>query len=96
MLKTEAKHLKIIKTILANYPYKFYAFGSRVSGEPRKLSDLDLCFFDDIPFNVRAHIEEDFEQSDLPYKVDLVDFNLTDQSFKEKIKSDLIVISEPK
>lgn len=86
----EDKHLDIIKKILKKYPYKFYAFGSRVNGRPRKLSDLDLCFFDNIPWNIQAHIDNDFDESDLPFTVDLVNWNNIDESFKKKIKPDLV------
>jgi predicted nucleotidyltransferase len=93
MLKIEPRHLKIVQSVLAKYPYKFYAFGSRVNGNPRKLSDLDICFFDDIPYNTRQHIVDDFDESDLPYKVDIIDWNSTDNIFQNKIKDDLIIIS---
>ncbi|CAJ0912832.1 11075_t:CDS:2 [Entrophospora sp. SA101] len=33
---------------------------------------LDLCFYREIPRNVLGHIQEDLEESDLPFKVDLV------------------------
>lgn len=94
MIIAEERHQKIIKDILAKYPYSFYAFGSRVKGNPRKLSDLDLCFFDNIPWNVRAHIDEDFEESDLPFTVDVVDGNLCDDNFKKLIKKDLVCVQD--
>jgi predicted nucleotidyltransferase len=72
MLFMEPKHLTIVQNILSKYPYSFYAFGSRARGNPKTLSDLDLCFFENIPLNVLAHIDEDFEESDLPYTVDMV------------------------
>jgi uncharacterized protein len=49
MLQIENKHREIIHNILKKYPYKFYAYGSRVKGTARKYSDLDLCFQEDIP-----------------------------------------------
>jgi len=39
---------KILELILSKYPYKFYAYGSRVKGTARKYSDLDLCYKGDI------------------------------------------------
>lgn len=94
MIFLEEKHLKIVKEILLKYPYTFYVFGSRAKGNPRKLSDLDLCFFEDIPWNIRAHIDEDFEESDLPFKVDIVDWNLCSDDFKKMIKKDLIIFQK--
>ncbi len=94
MISMEDRHWKIIEDILRKYPYTFYAFGSRVKGTPRRLSDLDLCFYDPIPLNIQAHIEEDFEDSDLPFQVDLVDLNLITPEFYEHIKEDLVVIQK--
>ena len=93
MIYMSERHLKIVQDILKKYPYTFYAFGSRVKGTQRHLSDLDLCFMDNIPWNVRAHIDEDFEESDLPFTVDIVDWNMCDENFRTKIAKDLIQIS---
>lgn len=95
MIQMDEKHLKIVQDILSKYPYTFYAFGSRVKGKPRRLSDLDLCFMEDIPWSHRAQIDEAFEESDLPYKVDVVDWNLCDEDFKREIKRDMILFYEP-
>jgi len=92
MLFMEPHHWQIVQNILSKYPYSFYAFGSRAKGNPKKLSDLDLCFFDSIPTNTLAHLDEDFEESDLPYKVDIVDWNKCSESFKNAIKNDLVKI----
>lgn len=92
MLFMEPKHWKIVQKILSKYPYAFYAFGSRVKGNPKTLSDLDLCFFENIPTNTLAHIDEDFEESDLPYKVDIVNWNTCSDTFREIIKKDLVRI----
>jgi predicted nucleotidyltransferase len=72
MLQLEMRHQKIIHQILAKYPYKFYAYGSRTKGAARKLSDLDLCYQEEIPDAVTFLIEEEFKESDLPFTVDLV------------------------
>lgn len=92
MLFMDPKHLIIVQNILSKYPYSFYAFGSRARGNPKILSDLDICFFDHIPLNVLGHIEEDFEESDLPYKVDIVDWNKCSDDFRVIIKKDLVRI----
>lgn len=93
MIHMQQRHLDIVKSILAKYPYAFYAFGSRVKGNPRRFSDLDICFFENIPWNIRAHIEEDFDDSNLPYKIDLIDWNTCDNTFQNLIKKDLVLIS---
>lgn len=92
MIQIEAKHLKIIQEILWKYPYTFFVFGSRAKQEARPFSDLDLCFKSRIPLNIQAHIEEDFENSNLPFSVDLVDWNTLDLNFQKKIKNNLVRI----
>ena len=72
MIQLENKHREIIQQILTKYPYRFFAYGSRVKGKAEKYSDLDLCYQEEIPLNILSHISEDFEESDLPFKVDLV------------------------
>ena len=68
----ENRHLAIIKQILAKYPYKFYAYGSRVKGTARKFSDLDLCYQENIPSYKVVEIEGKLEESDLPFRIELV------------------------
>lgn len=92
MIYMEPRHLAIVHNILKKYPYAFYAFGSRVKGTQRRLSDLDICFKDSIPWSIRARIDEDFEESDLPFKVDIVDWNMCDDQFRAKIAADLVLI----
>ena len=89
MIHMDQKHLNIVKDILKKYPYTFYAFGSRVKGTQKPFSDLDLCFMDQIPSIAIAHIREEFEESNLPFTVDLVDWNLCDETFRSYIKIDL-------
>ena len=97
MLQLEERHLNILKNILKKYPYTFYAFGSRTKGAAKRLSDLDLCIMEDIPSNVLSHLEEDFEESNLPFKIDLVQWKHTSDTFKEQIRNDLklIILENP-
>lgn len=94
-LEIEKKHLKIIKDILSKYPYSFYAFGSRVTGKAKQYSDLDLCFKDNIKDLELFNIREDFEESDLPYTVDLINWNTISDDFKKNIKEYLIDLNDP-
>jgi predicted nucleotidyltransferase len=71
-MQIKSRHYEIIRSILSKYPYQFYAYGSRAKGQAKEYSDLDLCYYEEIPWNVLSHLSEDFEQSDLPFKVDLV------------------------
>ncbi|EKD77481.1 MAG: hypothetical protein ACD_42C00321G0005 [uncultured bacterium] len=86
------EHADIIKTILVRYPYSFFAFGSRVKGIHKTFSDLDLCYKEKIPDSVIATLLDDFEQSDLPFKVDIVAWQRCTPEFQQQIKNDLIPV----
>lgn len=92
-LQLEKKHWQIIKEILSKNPYRFYAYGSRVKGEAGKYSDLDLCYQENIPISVISQIREDFEESNLPFNVDLVNWKHMRPKFQELIKKDLTAIN---
>jgi len=93
MIHIEPRHLEIVKNILKKYPYTFYVYGSRARGDQKRLSDLDLATYDEIPWRDRGKIEEDFEESDLPYTVDLIDLNKISPNFFDSIKKDLVKIT---
>lgn len=93
MLQLEERHWKIIQQVLSKYPYQFYAYGSRAKSNAWKLSDLDLCYYDNIPSSVICEIREEFEQSNLPFIVELVNWKHMRPAFQKAIKKDLILIS---
>ncbi len=83
------KELQIINNILNNYPYHFYAFGSRVTGKNTPYSDLDVCYKENIPKSIIGKLICAFEESDLPFKVDIVDWNTCSEEFQQLITKDL-------
>lgn len=93
MLQMEQKHWQIIQTILSKYPYTFYAFGSRVKNKAKKFSDFDLCYKETIPGHIITTIEGELEDSDLPFKVELIDWNHCDTDFQQLIEKDLVPLS---
>ncbi|KLL04806.1 MAG: hypothetical protein MRERV_4c083 [Mycoplasmataceae bacterium RV_VA103A] len=86
---------KILTRILSKYPYQFYAYGSRVKGTARQYSDLDLCYQKEIPSHILVEIEKDLEESDLPFTVELVNWNHMQPAFQKIIQKDLVLISGP-
>lgn len=95
MIHLEPRHLKMVMDIVSKYPYTFYVFGSRAKGTHKRLSDLDLCYFEEIPLLAISDLEEQFTESDLPFTVDLVNWNTCRPSFQELIKKDLIKLECP-
>ena len=71
-LQINKQDYRILNKILKEYPYHFYAYGSRVKRVARKFSDLDLCYQDDITGYEAEEIKELLEKSDLSFIVELV------------------------
>lgn len=82
--------LALVKTILQTHipEYKVWAFGSRVQGRRLKpFSDLDLAVVTDKPLELDRYCElrEAFAESDLPFRVDIVDWACATPGFREII-----------
>ncbi len=92
-LQIEPRHLKIVKDILSKYPIDVRAFGSRVKGTARPLSDLDLVIMKPIEKVDLELLREAFEMSDLPFKIDVISWNEIDERFRTHIKPDLTKIT---
>lgn len=83
------EHLEIVKSILEKYQVKAKAFGSRATGKNRPYSDLDICILEDIPLAKLSKLKEDFEESDIPYQIDLICWHLITKDFQDKIQHTL-------
>jgi len=95
-LDMSAAELAIVQEILFRHVpnARVYLFGSRATGRAKKFSDLDLCIKADKPLglNVMSALAEDFSESDLPWKVDVVDWSTTNPDFRKIIDQDKMVL----
>lgn len=75
----------IVKRSLGGTSYKIFVFGSRATGENRQWSDIDLGILskEKIPGHVMIKIEGEFENSQIPYKIDLIDFQTVSDQFRK-------------
>lgn len=86
-------HLDLIHAILKkNLPHNttVWIFGSRVQCAQKKYSDLDLlidCQKTKLPDMILIALKDDFDESDLPYKVDLLDWHVISDAFKKQIQN---------
>ena len=72
-----------------------WACGSRVKGGSRPASDLDLVVFARPEQSAQvAELREAFEESDLPFRVDLFVWDETPESFRKRIESKYGVLVE--
>ncbi len=81
-------HLQLVREILDRIvpDRDVWAFGSRVNGTARPYSDLDLVILgDELDPGTAADLREAFQNSDLPWKVDVVEWSMTSAPFREII-----------
>jgi predicted nucleotidyltransferase len=71
-----------------------WAFGSRAAGTAKPYSDLDLALIGETPLSLDtlAALREAFSESDLPWKVDLVDWATTNAAFRKVIEAKRVVV----
>jgi len=64
-----------------------FVFGSRAHGGARQYSDLDLAVEWDRPLGLAllGEVAEALSESDLPYKVDIVDLATVEPGFRTRI-----------
>lgn len=91
-LDLRAEHLAIVRDILrAHLPSgtRALVFGSRAAGSARRYSDLDIALAGKAPLglDVIATLAEALSESDLPYKVDIVDLATVDRGFRSRIEA---------
>lgn len=99
MIHLEPRHLEIVRSILARYvpEYEVWAFGSRANGRNLKpFSDLDLAIITDQPLSPAryATLEDAFAESDLPFKVEILDWATTSESFRTLIEADRSIVQK--
>jgi len=99
MVDLRPDHLEIVKRILAERvpEYQVRSFGSRTRWTAKDTSDLDLVVMTDAPLDLvhLADLREDFSESDLPFRVDVLDWAATGVEFREIIEQDYAVIQQP-
>jgi len=83
--------LEIIEKLLPTCT--IYLFGSRADGSAYISSDIDVAIDnkEEIPIRTIGEIQEQLEESNIPFTVDVVDLQRTDEKFRSKvIKSGII------
>ena len=85
------KHVRTVRSLLARHlpNTEAWAYGSRVRWTSRPASDLDVVVFAN-PEQARgvASLREAFEESDLPFRVDLSAWQDVPESFRQQIEQE--------
>lgn len=88
--------LAIVREVLQKYvpTYEVWAFGSRVNGNVKPYSDLDLTVITAEPLDLQTYADlvDAFSESNLPWKVDVVDWATTSDNFRQIILQKYLVI----
>lgn len=71
-----------------------WAFGSRVKGTARQTSDLDLCIDNGapLPLETVAHLRDAFAESNIPYRVDVLDWYAAGAEFQSLIAEKRVLL----
>jgi predicted nucleotidyltransferase len=95
-LDIEPRHWAIVAEILARHApgLSVWAFGSRTRGKAKPHSDLDLVVMTTVPMPLpqAAALAEAFSESDLPWRVDVVDWASTQEAFRQLITQHKVVL----
>ena len=89
-------HWDIVRRVLHRHvPHReVLAFGSRATWTAKDYSDLDLAVMGEEPLSLRtaSALDEALGDSDLPFKVDIVDWAKIDDVFREIIRRNGVVL----
>lgn len=80
---------RILQDKLRGYSVRLYLFGSRARGDAGRTSDIDVAILPktSLPDGLLAEIREALEDSQVIYRVDLVDLSTAPEALRDKILS---------
>lgn len=81
--------IKIALNELGNGDFKCFIFGSSLTR--KKFGDIDLGIMGKISKKKISLLKEKFETSNLPFAVDVVDFNGISEKFKNNVFNEKII-----
>ena len=91
---------KIVLEILSTHlpGREVWAYGSRARGTRlKRFSDLDLAVEGPpLSFAVRSDLAGAFDESNLPFKVDITEAASLDLGFRARIETDKVILTSPK
>ncbi len=93
------RHLRYLLEQIELYIPKatVWAFGSRIKWSHRPESDLDLAILCDKETTRKAlsRLNDALEESDMPFKMQILDFNRLPENMQENIKKNYLVLYQP-
>lgn len=94
MIDLNPRHLATVERILAEHApgLEVRAFGSRATWTAKEYSDLDLALVGQSRLDTATiwRLKEAFSESDLPIRVDVLDWHAISDKFREAIRPDCV------
>jgi predicted nucleotidyltransferase len=98
-IEADPRHWQVVRDILRRHlpTHTVWAFGSRATRTARRYSDLDLAVISDAPLppDVLPALREAFSDSDLPWRVDVLDWSTLSPAFQTIVARGKVVVQEP-
>ena len=96
MLDLPENQLQLVRGIFQEIEpdREVWAFGSRVKGTAKPYSDLDLVIRGekDLPIRIMNRLVEAFQESDLPIRVDVLEWCAISPAFRQVIEQKYVVV----
>lgn len=90
MIDLEDRYLQLLREILGQHlpGWEVRLFGSRVRGTAHRFSDIDLVVVGTsaVPEQTLTALRDAFADSDLPYKVDVLDWQSITPEFRRAVE----------
>jgi predicted nucleotidyltransferase len=83
----------IVLSVLGNYPVTIYLFGSWAKHKEKRTSDIDIAIWYEqkIPDKILTELKFTIDESEIPYRVEIVDLKKADDKFVEKVKREGVI-----
>jgi predicted nucleotidyltransferase len=98
VLHLSVRHLEMVRVLLRQYlpDAEVWAYGSRVTGGGHEASDLDLVVRNpsdpEMEMGGLSRLREAFVESNLPIRVELLDWSRIPISFQREIEKEYVVL----
>lgn len=100
MITLTERELEVVKNILHEHiPHcRVAVFGSRTKKTTKPFADIDLLIYSEAPLslNILTSLKNAFSESDLLFRVDVLEATQTSPEFLKEIEPKAIIIQEEK
>lgn len=100
MIDVPLEQMQILNELIAQQlpDAEIWVFGSRMEGKAKPYSDLDLVIVLDkkMPFERYLSVRNAFDESELSFRVDVMDYHRLNPTFQKRIQDSHVVLSTAK